>query len=65
MFESNGDVFEAREKWHRALEEYKKAFPWAEEPWWIDDPLVILQQVASGRPFSGPEECKSVWTGMN
>ena len=65
MFESDGDVFEAREKWHRAVEEYKKAFPQAEEPWWVDDPLVILQQVAKGRPFDGPGDCRPVWNGVN
>ena len=51
MFENDGDVFESRERWSRAVEEYMKAFPRAEEPWWVDDPLEILRQVASGRPF--------------
>ena len=51
MFEDNGDVFEARERWLRAVEQYRLAFPQADEPWWIDDPLEILRQVASGRPF--------------
>ena len=51
MFENDGDVFAAREMWSRAVAEYMKAFPRAEEPWWIDDPQEILRQVASGRPF--------------
>ena len=56
MFENDGDVFEAREMWSRAVEQYMKAFPRAEEPWWVDDPREILRQVAAGRPFPGAPE---------
>ena len=51
MFENDGDVFESRERWSMAVEQYMKAFPRAEEPWWVDDPLEILRRITAGRPF--------------